>query len=109
MRSIHSFSSFLGEDYWDCLDDEGQAHLDIPVFFVRDNGIGIQEKYRDTIFKIFKRLHGRDKYGGGTGSGLTIVRKIIERHGGRIWVESEFGRGSTFYFTLMKNDKEICI
>jgi PAS domain S-box-containing protein len=216
LRSIHSFSSFLAEDYKDRLDDEGQAHLDIvkqsaqrmaallddlliysrvgrvhlakkptdlgrvaagilddmqifleeqnahvliagdlptvicdhvrigevfrnliqnavkyneaakkqievgwlpakaseqdiPVFFVRDNGIGIREKYLDIIFKIFKRLHGRDKYGGGTGSGLTIVRKIIERHGGRIWVESEFGRGSTFYFTLIKDNKERCI
>lgn len=85
------------------------SELGIPVFFVRDNGIGIREKYRDTIFKIFKRLLGRDKYGGGTGSGLTIVRKIIERHGGRIWVESEFGSGSTFYFTLIKDNKESCI
>ncbi|OGR11573.1 MAG: hypothetical protein A2097_00980 [Desulfobacula sp. GWF2_41_7] len=72
----------------------------VPVFYVRDNGIGIREKYLDTVFKIFKRLHGREEYGGGTGSGLTITRKIVERHRGRIWIESEFGRGSTFYFTL---------
>ncbi|MCP4603366.1 MAG: PAS domain S-box protein [Proteobacteria bacterium] len=71
-----------------------------PVFFVRDNGIGIREKHMDRIFKIFKRLHGRDKFGGGSGSGLTITQKIIERHGGRIWLESEFGKGSTFFFTL---------
>lgn len=71
-----------------------------PFFFVCGNGIGIGKKHLDSVIKTFKRLHGRDKYGGVTGSGLTIVRKIIERHGGRIWVESEFGKGGTFYFTL---------
>ena len=64
-----------------------------PVFYVRDNGIGIPEKHHDAMFRIFKRLHGRDKYGGGTGAGLTIVKKIIERHHGRIWLESSAGRG----------------
>ncbi len=76
------------------------SEKNVPVIFVRDNGIGIREKHLGKVFKIFKRLHVRDKYGGGTGSGLTIARKIIERHGGRVWVESEFGKGSTFYFTL---------
>jgi PAS domain S-box-containing protein len=71
-----------------------------PVLYVRDNGIGIAERYHESIFRIFKRLHGRDKYGGGTGAGLTIARRIIERHGGRIWVESSLGQGATFYFTL---------
>jgi light-regulated signal transduction histidine kinase (bacteriophytochrome) len=70
------------------------------VFYVRDNGIGIREKHLDTIFRIFKRLHAPHKYGGGTGAGLTIAKKIVERHKGEIWVESKYGEGSTFYFTL---------
>ena len=85
---------------------EGQAigdhrgAVDGTVFYVKDNGIGIPEKHRDTIFRIFKRLHARDKFGGGTGAGMTIVKRIVERHGGEIWLESEPGEGSTFYFTL---------
>jgi len=76
-----------------------------PVFYVRDNGIGIPEKHFDAVFRIFKRLHGRDKFGGGTGAGLTIVKKIVERHNGRIWVESAHGLGTTFYFTLERGDE----
>jgi len=74
------------------------------AFYVRDNGIGIQEKHRDAIFRIFKRLHGRDKFGGGTGAGLTIVKKIVERHNGRIWVDSAVGEGTTIHFTLEKEE-----
>jgi signal transduction histidine kinase len=77
------------------------------VFYVQDNGIGIREKHLDSVFKIFKRLHPRDRYGGGTGSGLTIVRKLVERHGGSIWVESTYGEGSTFYFTLEAETNEV--
>jgi signal transduction histidine kinase len=75
-----------------------------PVFYIRDNGIGIPEKHHDSVFRIFKRLHGRDKFGGGTGAGLTIVKKIVERHHGRIWLESSAGEGTTFYFTLQEGD-----
>jgi signal transduction histidine kinase len=70
------------------------------VFYVRDNGIGIRDRHLNQIFRLFKRLHPQKRYGGGTGAGLTIARKIIERHGGQIWVESEWGQGSTFYFRL---------
>ena len=76
-------------------DSEGQT-----IFYVRDNGIGIDMRHKDRVFAIFKRLHAQDAYGGGTGAGLTIARKMVEQHRGRIWFDSEIGVGSTFYFTL---------
>ncbi|MBA3912536.1 MAG: cyanobacterial phytochrome A, partial [Acidobacteriales bacterium] len=84
-----------------CLEENGNS-----TFFVRDNGIGIEPEHFDEIFVMFKRLHALQEFGGGTGAGLTIARKLVQRSGGRIWLESVPGAGSTFYFSLEKDRQE---
>jgi signal transduction histidine kinase len=80
---------------------DGRTEEGLPILFVRDNGIGIDPKFNSRIFGLFDKL---DPHTDGTGIGLALVKRIIESHGGQIWVESEPGRGATFYFTIQQAD-----
>ncbi len=99
------FQNLIGNAIKFRKDDPPQIHISAAnnngqwVFSIKDNGIGIEPQHLDRIFMIFQRLHKRSEYDG-TGIGLAIVKKIVERHGGRVWAESEPGLGTTFYFTV---------
>ncbi len=108
---VQLFQNLIGNAIKFRGDDTPRVHVSASrngrgwIFSVRDNGIGIAPEYAKRIFIIFQRLHSREKYAG-TGIGLSICQKIVERHGGRIWVESELEKGATFYFSLPASDAE---
>lgn len=101
---VQLFQNLIGNAINFCGKETLRVHISAElkenerVFSLKDNGIGIESQYKERIFNIFQRLHGREY--SGTGIGLSICKRIAERHGGRIWVESEPGKGSTFYFTI---------
>lgn len=95
---VDNACKFMGDQEFPRIEIGQQGfEKEMPVFFVRDNGIGIQQQYHENIFGLFNKLDGNSE---GTGVGLALVKRILENHGGRIWVESEPGRGTTFFLTL---------
>jgi PAS domain S-box-containing protein len=99
------FQNLIGNSLKFCGERQPEIHVGAReeknrwVIWVRDNGIGIDAQYFERIFQVFQRLHTREKYPG-TGVGLSLCRRVVERHGGQIWVESQAGQGATFYFSL---------
>jgi signal transduction histidine kinase len=95
---VDNAAKFMGNQPTPCIEIGVRGEVDgMPIFLVRDNGIGIEAAYKEKIFGLFDKLDARTE---GTGIGLALVKRIVEFHGGRIWMESELGKGATFFFTL---------
>jgi light-regulated signal transduction histidine kinase (bacteriophytochrome) len=111
MQLTRLFQNLIGNALKYCGPSVPEIHISAEnnghawTFSIRDNGIGFDPKYAERIFTIFQRLHTRREYAG-TGIGLALCERIVQRHGGRIWAESEPGRGSIFCFTLPHNGGE---
>ena len=111
LQLVHVFQNLIGNAIKFRRDEPPRVHVSAePIdqqwrFSVRDNGIGIDQKDLTKIFDVFKQLHAPGVFPG-TGIGLAICKEIVERHGGRIWVESERGVGSAFYFTIPRDSAE---
>lgn len=105
VQLVQVFQNLIGNAVKFCGEKRPEIHVGAEVrdgewlFSVKDNGTGIKEEEREQIFIMFLSVHDREKYSG-NGIGLAICKKIVEHHGGRIWVESEYGKGSTFYFSI---------
>lgn len=99
------FQNLIGNSLKFCKDRTPEVHVSAKqegnswIFGIKDNGIGVAPEHQERIFQIFQRLHNREEYEG-TGIGLAVCKKIVERHGGKIWVESKVGKGTTFWFTI---------
>ncbi|MEL6924896.1 MAG: ATP-binding protein [Bacteroidota bacterium] len=100
-KLIHNALKFRSEDRPASVEVRGMDMGPFWQFQVTDNGIGIQREFQDQVFELFKRLHSKHQYPG-SGIGLSIAGKIVTKHGGKMWVESEYGRGSTFYLTISR-------
>ena len=94
---VDNAAKFMGDEQKPAIEIGAREDGGEPVFFVRDNGIGIAPRHQERVFRLFDKLEAG---GEGTGVGLALVKRIVELHGGRIWVESDGGAGSTFCFTL---------
>lgn len=112
VRFMRALQNLIGNGIkYQKLNSQPEIHINVEkkddtwLFSIKDNGIGMQQKYCKKIFEPFKRLHGKEEFSG-TGMGLAICRKIIDRMGGSIWVESELGQGSIFYFILPIHNKK---
>jgi light-regulated signal transduction histidine kinase (bacteriophytochrome) len=111
IQLIQLFQNLIGNAIKFCQDKPPRVHISTEqkqkewVFEVRDNGIGMESEFFERIFTLFQRLHSRTEYPG-TGIGLAVCKKIVERHGGQIWVESTLGEGTTFYFSIPQKRQE---